>query len=136
MQIENGSFRDEWEFTPIELCEIEGFVRSPSLRADGILYATYQGQVAGECRNWINEEQRTAPPEEKSGGVWCLCVHPQHRRRGLGRALLLAGVQWLRQQGMTSATLAVDGANDRAKHLYETAGSITRRTDVWYRKEL
>jgi mycothiol synthase len=136
VEIENASFQDEWEFSTIELGEIEGFVRSPSFRADGILYATHQGQAVGECWSWIDEEQRTAPPGDKSGGVWCLCVHPQHRRRGLGQALLLAGVQWQRQQGMASATLAVDGANDRAKHLYETVGFITRRTDVWYRKEL
>jgi len=66
----------------------------------------------------------------------CLCVHPQHRGRGLGKALLLAGLQWLRQQGATLATLAVDGANERAKHLYELVGFITRRTDAWYRRYL
>jgi mycothiol synthase len=63
-------------------------------------------------------------------------VHPQHRGRGLGRALLVAGVQWLRHQGMTSACLWVDGANDRAKHLYESVGFIAARTDIWYREEL
>ncbi len=68
--------------------------------------------------------------------MWCLCVHPQHRHRGLGRVLLLAGVQWLCQQGMASAALYVDGANDRARHLYEAAGFVPARTDIWYREEL
>jgi len=135
VQIENESFQDHWEYVPVEIGEIEGFVRSPSFRADGVIYAVYQGQAVGECWNWIDDEY-IAQSGEKRGEIWCLCVHPQHRRRGLGRALLLAGVQWLRQQGMASARLCVDGANERAKHLYESVGFVTQRTDIWYRKKL
>lgn len=136
VEIENQSFHGEWEYTPVEVGEIEGFVRSPAFRADGILYATHHGQVVGECWNWIEQGEHSAQTEEKRGDVWCLCVHPRHRTQGLGRALLLAGVQWLREQGVTAAYLAVDGANERAKHLYESVGFVTRRTDIWYRKEL
>lgn len=135
VRLENVSFQDEWEFVPVELGEIEGFVRSPSFRADGIIYAVKDGQVVGECWNWI-DDQAIAQTGEKQGDVWCLCVRPQHRRRGLGRALLLTGVQWLRQLGMASAALYVDGANDRARHLYEAVGFNAQRTDIWYREEL
>ena len=134
-KLENECFQDEWEYVPVKLGEIEGFVRSPSFRADGVIYAVHQGQVVAECWNWIDDE-RIAQTGEKRGDIWCLCVHPQHRRRGLGRALLLAGVQWLRQQGMTSAYLTVDGANERAKHLYQSVGFVTQRTNIWYRKGL
>jgi mycothiol synthase len=134
-QLENESFVDEWEYVPTPEGEIERFVRSPSFRADGVIYALHDGQVVGECWSWIDDEA-IARTGEKRGDIWCLCVHPQHRRRGLGRALLLAGVRWLRQQGMTSAVLYVDGANDRARHLYEAAGFVAARTDVWYREVL
>ena len=136
VQLENVSFQDEWEYTPVETGEIQGFVRSPSFRADGVIFAVHDGQVVGECWNWIDEGEHSAQAEERRGDVWCLCVHPQHRRQGLGRALLLAGVQWLREQGVTAVYLAVDGANERAKNLYESVGFVTRRTDVWYRKGL
>jgi mycothiol synthase len=135
VQLENESFQDEWEYVPVELEEIQGFVRSPSFRADGVIFAVHEGQVVGECWNWIDGD-RIAQSGEKRGDIWCLCVHPQHRGRGLGRALLLAGVQWLRGQGMTSAHLTVDGASERAKHLYESVGFVTQRTNIWYRKEL
>ncbi len=135
VRIENESFGDEWEFVPVELGEIEGLVRSPSFRADGVIYALKDGQVVGECWCWINHEA-IAQTGEKQGDGWCLCVHPEHRGRGLGRALLLAGAQWLRQQGMASVALWVDGANDRAKHLYESAGCVVARTDIWYREQL
>lgn len=136
MELENVCFQEEWEYVPVELAKIEGFVRSPSFRAEGVIYAVHQGQVVGECWDWIDEKERNARTGQQRGDVWCLCVHPQHRRRGLGRALLLAGVQWLREQDATSAYLAVDGANQRAKHLYESVGFVTRRTDVWHRKRL
>ena len=135
VRLENDSFLDEWEYTPVELGEIEGFVRSPSFRADGVIYAVKDRQAAGECWSWVDDEA-IAQTSEKQGDVWCLCVHPEHRGRGLGRALLLAGVQWLRRQGMTSVCLWVDGANDRARHLYESAGFRAARTDIWYREEL
>jgi mycothiol synthase len=133
--LENESFADEWEYVPVAEGEIEGFVRSPSFRADGVTYAVHDEQVVGECWSWM-DEQGIAQSGEKQGDIWCLCVHPRHRGRGLGRALLLAGVQWLRQQGMAGATLYVDGANDRARHLYDSVGFVAARTDIWYREEL
>jgi mycothiol synthase len=136
VQLENACFADAWEYVPVEEGEFEGFVRSLSFRADGVIYATHQGQVVGECWSWLQLEQGHAPDAERRGDVWCLCVQHAHRRRGLGRALLLAGVQWLRQQGVRAAYLGVDGANEEAKHLYQSAGFVTRRTDVWYRKGL
>jgi len=135
VQLENESFRDEWEYAPVVQGEIEGFVRSPSFRADGVIYALQDGQVVGECWSWIDHEA-IAQTGEKLGDVWCLCVHPDHRQRGLGRALLLTGVHWLHQQGMVSCVLYVDGANDLAKHLYESVGFRAVRTDIWYREEL
>ena len=135
VRIENESFGDEWEFTPVEPGEIEGFVRSPSFRADGVIYALQDEQVVGECWCWI-DDQPAAAAGEKQGEIGCLCVHPAHRGRGLGRALLLTGLHWLRRQGMASAGLWVDGANDRARHLYESAGLSAVRTDIWYREEL
>lgn len=134
-QIENASFQNEWEFTPVPVDEIEGFVRSPSFRADGVIYALHQDQVVGECWSWIDEQAR-GHGGERQGEVWCLCVHPAHRGRGLGRTLLLSGVHWLRRQGMTCAGLCVDDANDRAKHLYESVGFCPERTEIWYREEL
>jgi mycothiol synthase len=133
VELENVSFADEWEYTPVDVREIEGFVRSPSFRPDGVILATHSGQLVGECWSWI-DEQRIAETGDQQGAVWCLCVHPEHRGQGLGRALLLSGLRWLQQQGMTSAIGAVDGANERAQRLYRSVGCEVLRTDIWYRK--
>jgi mycothiol synthase len=135
VSLENECFADGWEYLPVEVGEIEGFVRSPSFRADGVIFAVHGGRVVGECWNWIDDE-RIARTGDNRGDIWCLCVHPQHRGRGLGRALLLAGVDWLRSRGIESAYLSVDGANDRAKHLYPSVGFVTQHRSVWHRTNL
>jgi mycothiol synthase len=134
-ELENTCFGDEWEYTPEDVGEIEGFVRSPSFRPDGVIFAVHHGELVGECWSWIDDD-RIAETGERQGDVWSLCVHPEHRGRGLGRALLLAGLQWLKQQGMTSALGGVDGANERGQHLYKSVGCEVLRTDIWYRKHL
>ena len=133
VDLENASFRDEWEYIPVRLGEIEGFVRSPSFRPEGVIYAVSGGAVVGECWAWIEKQP---PNEESHGDIWCLCVHPEHRGRGLGKALLLSGVRWLREQGVGPVRLGVDGANDTARRLYESVGFRAVRTDLWYREEL
>ena len=135
-RLENASFQGEWEYTPYPLAETEGFVQNPFFRPEGVFYAVSDGQVIGECWNWIDVPPSATPSPETRGDIWCLCVLPDHRGRGLGRALLLAGIQWLRQQGMIAACLTVDGANERARHLYESVGFVADRNDIWYRKEL
>jgi mycothiol synthase len=136
VQLENACFHDHWEYRPVELGEIDGFVRSASFRPEGIIVALSANKVVGECWTRISSQQLAAESLEQRGDIVTLCVLPQHRGRGLGRALLLAGVRWLRQQGAACIYLGVDGANDRAKHLYESVGFVTQRTDVWYRQEL
>lgn len=135
VRIENESFQDVWEFEPVPLDEIEGFVRSTSFRSDGVVYAVHAGQVVGECWSWV-EFGQLEKEAQKRGEVWCLCVHPQHRGRGLGRALLLTGVEWLHHRGMRSASLNVGRENSRAKRLYESMGCVEESEQTWHRKDL
>jgi len=56
-------------------------------------------------------------------GVW---VDPEHRRRGLGRRLIEAGLNWVRErqgndEGVT-VKMEVDCDNERAKALYKAVG--------------
>jgi ribosomal protein S18 acetylase RimI-like enzyme len=53
------------------------------------------------------------------GGMW---VYPEHRRRGVGRALLEAAVQWSAKRGASQVTLTVVTSNHEASALYESAG--------------
>ena len=54
--------------------------------------------------------------------------------RGLGRALMLAGLDRLRDRGVTTASLYVEGDNDAAVHLYRSLGFTDYAVDVQYRR--
>ncbi|MGI9197971.1 MAG: mycothiol synthase [Candidatus Nanopelagicales bacterium] len=68
------------------------------------------------------------------GEVYVIGVDPRWRGSGLGRALLLAGLQHLRAQGLTQAMLYVDADNVSAIRLYESLGFTRWDTDVLYRR--
>ena len=49
-------------------------------------------------------------------------THKDHRRRGLGRAIILYGLQQMAATGMKFATVAHFGDNEAAKGLYQSCG--------------
>lgn len=56
------------------------------------------------------------------GWIELLGTHPAYRRRGLGYAILLAGLQQLRDHGADVALLGTIGWNVAAHHLFASAG--------------
>lgn len=51
-----------------------------------------------------------------------LAVHPEAQGRGLGRALVLDGLRWMRRGGVIRAMVNTQVENDRALQLYESMG--------------
>lgn len=49
-------------------------------------------------------------------------THPDHRRRGLGKALVLFAMRRMAAEGMKYATVVNEGTNEAARHLYRTCG--------------
>lgn len=74
---------------------------------------------------------KQATPE--TGEVYVLAAASAAAGRGVGRALLGAGLAYLAAQGCDRVELYVDKANVRAVELYDRAGFRTVRTDVQYR---
>ncbi|MER7195497.1 GNAT family N-acetyltransferase [Streptomyces flaveolus] len=71
------------------------------------------------------------------GEVEELSVRADHRRLGIGRALLLDGLRSLREQGATTARLFTGTANPhRSYDLYESVGFRRQNEYVRYRKPL
>ena len=67
-------------------------------------------------------------------GVW---TRKAYRRRGLARALLAQVLGLLRERGMTSAYLGVDGLNpNQAMTLYESLGFEIRTSETDWTKPL
>jgi ribosomal-protein-alanine N-acetyltransferase len=76
------------------------------------------------------------------GGIWLMVdeahittfgVHPEHRRRGIGRRLLLALADAAVELGSTRMTLEVRVSNDAAQALYRSFGfAVTGRRLAYY----
>ncbi|HEU4323007.1 MAG TPA: GNAT family N-acetyltransferase [Roseiflexaceae bacterium] len=119
----NASFGDHWNaHTAGPEYMVHLIEHDPDYRADGNLVAIApDGRAAGICYCYISPDERD--DDGAVGWVETLGVRREHRRAGLGRALLLAGLRWLHTQGAASARLSVDADSPTgATRLYETCG--------------
>ncbi len=115
--------------------EMAHWLQGPHVRPDGIFVAFGPGgDPAGVCWADISptrHEQRGTP----TGYIDALGVVPEHRRHGLGRALLLTGMRWLRDQGETDIELDAWGHNDLALPLYQGVGFGIVQQGKSYRRD-
>lgn len=60
-------------------------------------------------------------------------VHPDHRHRGIGRRLVLAGLAWATESGAHQVMLEVDAGNEAAGALYGQLGfvALARRANYY-----
>jgi mycothiol synthase len=61
-------------------------------------------------------------------------VDPIHHGKGIGRAVTIAGMHYMRNQGIFSAMLYVDAENSAGLALYRSLGFTEWGRDVLYRK--
>jgi mycothiol synthase len=130
-----------WTRHDLELRE-----REPWFDPGGFLIAVRDGRMAGFHWTKVHPEQagpeqagpEQAGPEqagpEQAGEVYVVGVDPGEQGSGLGRALTLAGLGYLRDRGLDQAMLYVDEDNVPAIRLYEALGFTRARTDAMYRR--
>jgi mycothiol synthase len=119
-EVRNGSFADHFGSVRRTVEEMAYRTRQEQFRPDGLFFAFHDGEIAGYCYTEIDprECERLGI---SVGNVHQLGVMPAYRRHGLGRALLLIGVKYLRQY-VSIVQLGVEGKNNKALPLYESEG--------------
>ena len=80
----------------------------------------------------VHQPDSGAPDAEPIGEIYVLGVDPLSEIRGLGGPLTGVGLEHLRQQGLRTVMLYVEGDNDRAVRLYERFGFRTSVSNVVY----
>ena len=73
-------------------------------------------------------------PGTCTGEVYVVGVDPGQQGTGLGRALTLAGLNYLRDRGLAEAMLYVDEDNIPAIRMYEGLGFTRSSTDAMYQQ--
>jgi mycothiol synthase len=91
-------------------------------------------EIAGGVVNIIDSEEN-AETGLAQGYVEAVFTRPAWRRRGLARSLVAESLRRLRERGMASAMLGVDGANpNQAMTLYEDVGFEIAATELEWRR--
>lgn len=98
----------------------------PWFDAEGFLLHERDDRLAASCWTKVHSG------EHPLGEIYVIGVDPDFQGLGLGRALVLAGLDHLATSGLPTAMLYVDGANDTAVSLYRSLGFDIDHVDRAY----
>jgi mycothiol synthase len=121
----NASFARHYHFVPstVELCR--AMAEAPGFDTGALLLAHSGPDCVGFCRDEVHAA---------SGEIAALGVAPTWQGRGLGRAMLRWGAQWLVRANALPITLTVDGENESALGLYRSESfEVVKTRPVWSR---
>ncbi len=114
--------RELWTIDRIRDAEKESWFEPEDL----LLYRA-EGRLTGFC--WTLPHSDEHPP---LGEIMVIAVDPDAAGRGLGRKLMLAGLDHLHRRGFKWAMLYVDATNVRAVKLYVDLGFVVDRIERRY----
>lgn len=97
----------------------------PWFSAADFLLHEEEGQLIGFC--WTKVHTETHPP---MGEIFVIGVDPAHHGKGLGRRLVVAGLDHLATRNVDTGMLYVDSTNERAIATYESLGFGPHRRDI------
>ena len=129
--LQNACFGENWGFSPNTKEEIDARVRMNRCDPEGIIFIVDSHRPS--AFNWT---LRSAALGRSTGWIAMTGVHPDFRNRGMGRAVLVAGMQYLSAKGVDGIELEVDSENAPAIGLYLRLGFRRLQETIWYERLL
>lgn len=103
--------------TPLTTEGVTKLLHDDDYLEGGMMLLFHQGNPVGVIRG-ADDEYENAPIMN----IGPVAVLPEYQRRGLGRILLRAALQFAKEKGYKRTILSVNGENDRAQALYIQEG--------------
>ena len=125
----NGAFKAHPEQGSWTRQELEDREAQPWFDPEGFLLYELDGELAGFCWTKVQDDDHG---EGEIGEIYVIAVSPGFQGRGLGRELVLAGLEHLAGSGLGAAMLYVDRDNIEARGLYHALGFFDDHVDRAY----
>ena len=134
--LENECFKEHFNYRPSQIEETRHWLlENPWLQWQAYFFAELEGKSVGYISIGIDEKYNREK-ETLSGWINDIGVLKPFRRRGIGTALMLKGLNELKNEGLENALLYVDDENPtKAIKLYEKVGfKIVKKTQIYQKK--
>ena len=128
--IQNLSFKGNWGFCPNTAEEIGFFLALTMTRLENIFVLRVKKEVVGYLWTQITELIKASGGNH--GWIHMVGVRPELRGRGLGRNLVLRGLEYFAENEAKNVELTVDEKNQPAVKLYHSLGFKIKARKIWY----
>ena len=129
--LQNECFNGSWGFNPNSVEEVHYLLNSHGSAYEDVVLSFLYGEPVAYCWTRIHKDPNT---RIKKGRIHMIGVSPRHRGEGLGKLILTAGLNRLKQKRVESVSLTTDSKNKSAVKLYRTFGFKLHWVVLWYEK--
>ena len=137
VDLHNRCFENTWNYHPLTIESYKSRLQNPEYLPELDLVANdTNNKFVSICYGAIDREHNICVGRQE-GWIALLFTHPDFQRRGLARAMLLNGMQRLKDLNIDIAKIGVDSENPfGARKLYESVGFKHLHTNIAYVKHL
>ena len=137
LSLNNKVFKDHPEQSDWQLSDLNHRLGEEWFDEKGFFIASLNNQMIGstwtKIHGALTHDHGGSHDHPAIGEIYITAVDPDYSGSGLGRALTITALNYLKYQGLTDAMLYVDFDNTRALKLYNSLGFIESGKDILYR---